>query len=58
MEFTDVKYVKGQGGGNFAIQFTLNGQVMSVGLNAVGNVHFDEIQRQVAAGTLAIQEAD
>ena len=24
----------------------------------VGNRHFDEIQRQVAAGTLTIQEAD
>ena len=57
--FTDLKYVTDQGGNNVSIKFTCNGQTeMSVSTNAVGNKHYDEIMRQVAAGTITIADAD
>jgi len=40
-----------------AINATIDGQEMSVPL-CEGNRHYDEIMRQVEAGTLTIQEAD
>jgi len=40
-----------------AINATIDGQEMSVPL-CEGNRHYDEIMRQVDAGTLTIQEAD
>ena len=59
MTFTNLKYVKGEGGSNISIKFTCNGQTeMSVSVGAVGNVHYDEIMRQVAAGTITIADAD
>ena len=42
---------------NVGIKATIDGVEMSVPL-ATGNRHYDEIQRQVAAGTLTIQDAD
>jgi hypothetical protein len=42
---------------NEAIIFVLDGQDCSVPL-APGNRHYDEIMRQVAAGTLTIADAD
>ena len=56
--FTNVKYVAGQSGDQEAISFTVDGVTKSVTNNAHGNRHYDEIQRQVAAGTLTIQDAD
>jgi hypothetical protein len=41
----------------FIIKATIDGQEWSVPL-APGNRHYDEIMRQVEAGTLVIQEAD
>ncbi|MDC0292440.1 hypothetical protein OAL29_00890 [Candidatus Binatia bacterium] len=42
---------------NAGIQATIDGEAMSVPI-FVGNRHYDEIMRQVEAGTLTIQEAD
>ena len=56
MNITAAQYhqVDGQ---NDSIVATIDGEQMSVPLVA-GNRHYDEIQRQVAAGTLTIQDAD
>ena len=43
---------------NAGISFVMNGETYQVVLGAVGNRHYDEIMRQVAAGTLTIQDAD
>ena len=57
--FTDLKYMTDQGGNNVSIKFTCNGQKeMSVSATAVGNKHYDEIMRQLAAGTITIADAD
>ena len=59
MTFTNLKYVKDEGGNNISIKFTCDGQTeMSVPTGAVGNIHYDEIMRQVAAGTITIADAD
>jgi hypothetical protein len=59
MTFTNLKYVKDQGGNNVSIKFSCDGQSeMSVSVGAVGNRHYDEIMRQVAAGTITIEDAD
>ena len=42
---------------NVGIKATIDGVEMSVPLDPA-NRHYDEIQRQVAAGTLTIQDAD
>ena len=39
------------------VRLTIDGDVMSVPLDP-GNIHYAEILRQVAAGTLTIQDAD
>ena len=44
-------------GSNSSIKATIDGEVMFVPL-APGNRHYDEIMRQVAAGTLTIADAD
>tara|TARA_Y100001972_G_C7477234_1_gene242723 strand:+ start:353 stop:529 length:177 start_codon:yes stop_codon:yes gene_type:complete len=58
MVFTNLKYIKDQGGNNVSIQFTLDNQVCYVGIDAVGNRHYDEIMKQVKAGTISIAAAD
>jgi hypothetical protein len=59
MVFTNLKYVADQNGNNCSILFNCNGQTeMSVGVNSVNNKHYDEIMRQVAAGTITIADAD
>tara|TARA_B100001057_G_scaffold296638_1_gene296846 strand:+ start:821 stop:1006 length:186 start_codon:yes stop_codon:yes gene_type:complete len=42
---------------NSSIKATIDGQELFVPL-AEGNRHYDEIMRQVEAGTLTIEEAD
>ena len=42
---------------NMSIKATIDGEEFHVPI-APGNRHYDEIQRQVAAGTLTIQDAD
>ena len=44
-------------GNNASIQATIDGQEMSVPLDPA-NRHYAEILKQVAAGTLTIQDAD
>ena len=43
---------------NAGISFVMNGETYQVVLGAVGNRHYDEIMKQVAAGDLTIQDAD
>ena len=56
MIITAAQYVALEGE-NVSIHATIDGQDLSVPL-AAGNRHYDEIQRQVEAGTLTIQDAD
>ena len=59
MVFTNLKYIADQGGNNCSILFTCNGETqMSVATNSVNNIHYDEIMRQLAAGTITIADAD
>jgi hypothetical protein len=58
MNITSAQYVADLAGDNVIIVATIDGTEMSVPNNATGNRHYDEIQRQVAAGTLTIQDAD
>ena len=56
MNITSAKYVQREGV-NETILATIDGKTMSVPLDP-DNRHYAEIQRQVAAGTLTIQDAD
>ena len=56
MNITAAQYIQDEGA-NTAIVVTIDGKELSVPI-APGNRHYDEIQRQVAAGTLTIQDAD
>ena len=58
MNIASAQYLDPDGDGtNDTIKATIDGVVMVIPL-APGNRHYDEIQRQVAAGPLAIQDAD
>jgi len=58
MNITSAQYVLGfNSDENDSIKTTIDGVEMSVPLS-VGNRHYDEIMRQVEAGTLTIQEAE
>lgn len=58
MNITSAQYYQTLGNtGNRGIKATINGEVVFVPL-VVGNRHYDEITKQVAAGTLTIQDAD
>ena len=56
MNITSAQYAQ-VNGVNESITVVIDGVTMSVPLSP-GNRHYDEIQRQVAAGTLTIQDAD
>ena len=56
MQITSAQYVDFDGT-NVSIQATIDGQEMSVPLDPA-NRHYAEILKQVAAGTLTIQDAD
>ena len=56
MNITSAQYVA-KDSENICIKATIDGVKVSVPL-APGNRHYDEIMRQVAAGTLTIQDAD
>ena len=58
MNITSAKYATGPDGSNMSIFIVVDGETLSVPNNAPGNRHYDEIQRQVAAGTLTIEDAD
>ena len=59
MNITAAKYIADitTDGQNVSIKATIDDIEMCVPI-APGNRHYDEIQRQVAAGTLTIQDAD
>ena len=57
MNITAAQYNTHTDGTNFSIQATIDGQEMSVPLDPA-NRHYAEILKQVAAGTLTIQEAN
>ena len=58
MNITSAQYVTSlMTNQNASITAVIDGEELSVPL-APGNRHYDEIQRQVAAGTLTIQDAD
>ena len=57
MNITSAKYSNGLDGKITSILANIDGQEYYVPL-AAGNRHYDEIMRQVEAGTLVIQEAD
>ena len=56
MNITAAQYTIDLGGASIGIQATIDGQEMSVPLDPA-NRHYAEILKQVAAGTLTIQEA-
>lgn len=55
--FTSVKHVADEDGNNVGLVATHDGKTTAVAMR-VGNYMYDEIMRQVAAGTLTIQDAD
>ena len=58
MNITSAQYVTSlMTNQNASITAVIDGEELSVPL-APGNRHYDEIMRQVAAGTLTIQDAD
>ena len=59
MNITNAQYVLPIDGdtNNKSIKATIDGVEIHVPV-ATGNRHYDEIMRQVAAGTLTIQDAD
>ena len=57
MNITAAKYLA-DNGANVAIEFTVDGKIMHVSVGATGNRHYDEIMRQVEAGTLTIADAE
>ena len=57
MNITSAQYLRDIDGNNSFIKIVVDGEEWTVPLT-VGNRHYDEIQRQVEAGTLTIQDAD
>jgi len=57
MNITSSKYLLDMEGNNSSVLATIDGQVLYVPLDAA-NRHYAEIQRQVAAGTITIEDAD
>jgi hypothetical protein len=57
LNITSAQYCLGIDGSNSGIEIVVDGEVWLVPL-AAGNRHYDEIMRQVNAGTLTIQDAD
>ena len=59
MNITNAKYIAHAiDGTNSSIKATINGVEMFVPINDAANKESAEIMRQVAAGTLTIQDAD
>ena len=57
MNISSAQYAKDHRGDQHAIVVVVDGVTMHVPLE-VGNRHYDEIMKQVAAGTLTIADAD
>ena len=57
MNITSAKYIADMDGNNACIQCTINGTIWCVLMNN-DSTRYQEILRQVEAGTLTIQDAD
>tara|TARA_A100001515_G_scaffold108605_1_gene89492 strand:- start:2413 stop:2586 length:174 start_codon:yes stop_codon:yes gene_type:complete len=57
MNITSAKYVKNLDGENDSVNIVIDGKQYAVPMDPA-NRHYAEIQRQVAAGELTIQDAD
>ena len=57
MNITSAQYRKNLEGDDYAVIAVIDGQTWGVPMQ-VGNRHYDEILRQVEAGTLTIVDAD
>ena len=57
MTISNAKYIA-DNNQNIAIEFAVDGETRVVANNAPGNRHYDEIMRQVEAGTLTIADAE
>ena len=57
MNITSAQYAQDDSGNNICILATIDGANLVVPLST-GNRHYDEIMRQVAAGTLTIADAE
>ena len=57
INITEAQYIADMDGNNAGIQATIDGVELSVPLDPA-NRHYAEILKQVAAGTLTIQDAD
>ena len=57
MNITSAQYAQDNEGNNINVIATIDGVEMYVSMDT-GNRHYAEIQRQVAAGTLTIADAD
>jgi len=57
MNITSAQYVQAEPNENTSITVEIDGNTLSVPL-IEGNRHYDEIMRQVDAGTLTIAEAE
>ena len=57
INITSAQYRKNLEGDNYAVIAVIEGQTWGVPMK-VGNRYYDEILRQVEAGTLTIQDAD
>jgi len=57
MNITSAQYLVDSDGIQSCIDVTIDGERYIIPV-ATGNRHYDEIMRQVAAGTLTIQDAD
>ena len=57
MNISSAKYYANEAGQNVSVTIVVGGQEMSVPIR-IGNRQYDEIARQVAAGTLTIADAD
>ena len=59
INFTSAKYIKNLSDENSCIVVTVEGQAGNMIVPLIeGNTEYDEIMRQVEAGTLTIEEAD
>ena len=57
MNITNAQYISIDGK-NVSVKFEVDGELSSVSLDSSGNRHYEEIMRQVKAGTLTIKDAD
>ena len=57
MNITNAKYIEFPTGTRVHIDATIDGELMSVPMDT-GNRHYQEIKRQIDAGTLTVEAAD